>query len=97
MVCTVQQHQEIALSLIHFVADHFSPDRTSHPPCRLFGSDSPSSPWLQNSTAFPLVGFTHNPLTVSPPQLHSLLPACRKYVSPPSTLSLKYISIVAIR
>ncbi|KAL3617288.1 glutathione S-conjugate-exporting ATPase Abc4 [Castilleja foliolosa] len=30
--------------LIHFVADHFSPASTSQPPCRLFGSDCPSSP-----------------------------------------------------
>ena len=37
-------YQDVALCLIHFVADHFSPDSTSQPPCMLFGSDSPFRP-----------------------------------------------------
>lgn len=32
---------------------------------------------LQKSTASPLAGFTHNPWTIFPPQLHSPDPACR--------------------
>lgn len=41
--------QKLAFCLIHFVADHFSPLRTAHPPWRLFGSVSPSSPWKDDN------------------------------------------------
>lgn len=42
------RNQFVVLCLIHFVADHFSPSKTSHPPWMLLGSDTPSRPWKEH-------------------------------------------------
>mmetsp|Transcript_6969 Transcript_6969/g.30536 ORF Transcript_6969/g.30536 Transcript_6969/m.30536 type:complete len:229 (+) Transcript_6969:2091-2777(+) len=99
------------LAWIHFVAVHFVPPSTAHPPCRLVGSSWPLRWTLWNSSASPRRGRTcnlprahwlddlelYNPRTSVSPSGSIHAPCLGNTVSPPASTSLRYINTVATR